>query len=218
MKNYSEALKNCQLFYNIEYENISGMLACLQATTKTYKKNEIILDEGTPTKHIGIVVYGNARLERTDYFGNRSVVAIAEPGEMFAESFACTGAKLPMDIVAETPCEIMYIDCKKIIHTCGNSCDFHNSMIYNLVKILSNKNIALNQKAQITSKRTTREKLMTFLEIQAKKHGSNTFTILYDRQTLADFLEVDRSGLSAEISKLRAEGVIENKKSTFKLL
>lgn len=216
-KNF-DAIKKCKLFDGIQEENISGMLGCLQGNYKSFKKGEIIISEETPITHIGIVVKGIARLERTDYFGNRSIVAIVEPGDMFAESFACAGAKLPMDIVAETDCESLFIDCKKIIHTCANSCAYHEGMIYNLIKILSHKNIALNQKAEITSKRTTREKLMTFLEIQAKKTGKSEFTIGYDRQTLADFLEVDRSGLSAEISKLRREGVIENKKNNFKIL
>ena len=91
-------------------------------------------------------------------------------------------------------------------------------MIFNLLHLVSTHNLMLHQKMQITAKRTTREKLMAYLLIQAKQTGRNIFTIPFDRQGLADYLEVDRSGLSAEISKLRKEGILESEKSTFKLL
>ena len=91
-------------------------------------------------------------------------------------------------------------------------------MISNILKIVATKNIFLNQKTEILSRRSTREKLMAFLMQQAKRHNSNHFTIPYDRQALADFLAVDRSGLSAEISKLRDEGIIKSRKSEFIIL
>ena len=111
----------------------------------------------------------------------------------------------------------MLIDSRKILHPCCNTCEFHSRIIFNLMKSIAAKNLLLNQKIEIISKRTTREKLMAYLMIQAKQHGSS-FTIPYDRQELADFLEVDRSGLSAEISKLRKENVIECKRSFFRFL
>ena len=91
-------------------------------------------------------------------------------------------------------------------------------MIFNLLKVMATKNILLNQKTEITAKRTTREKLMAYLLLQAKRLNRQSFAIPFDRQGLADFLGVDRSGLSAEISKLRAEGVLECRKNQFKLL
>ncbi|HAS78430.1 MAG TPA: Crp/Fnr family transcriptional regulator, partial [Ruminococcus sp.] len=95
---------------------------------------------------------------------------------------------------------------------------FHSRIIFNLMKSIAAKNLLLNQKIEIISKRTTREKLMTYLMMQAKQHNSSSFYIPYDRQTLADFLEVDRSGLSAEISKLRKENIIESKRNFFRLI
>jgi CRP-like cAMP-binding protein len=83
---------------------------------------------------------------------------------------------------------------------------------------VANKNLVLNQKIEITSKRSTRDKLLTYLMFQAEKAGKNRFEIPFDRQELADYLEVDRSGLSAEISKLRKEGILESDKNEFVLL
>ncbi|MBO5060463.1 MAG: Crp/Fnr family transcriptional regulator [Clostridia bacterium] len=219
MKKYFEILRKCPLFNDIKDENLISMLDCLDVKVIPFRKKETIAAEGSPAKYIGIVLSGTAQLERTDYYGNRSIVTSIEASELFGESFACAGAeKIPFDIIAAENAEIMLIDCEKIINPCTNACSFHSQMIFNLLKIVATKNIILNQKAEITAKRTTREKLMTYLLSQAKKSDSNCFTIPYDRQELADYLQVDRSGLSSEISKLREEGIIESKKSRFKLL
>ncbi len=219
MKKYYELLSKCSLFDNIADENLGAMLGCLDVKVKSCAKNEFIFAESSPARYIGILLSGMAQIERTDYYGNRSILTHIEPSELFGESFACASAtKIPIDVVASEDCEVMLIDCNKIVGTCSNACSFHQQMIYNLLKIVATKNILLNQKAEITSKRTTREKLMTYLSLHAKKNSSNSFTIPFDRQQLADYLEVDRSGLSAEISKLRREGVLECKKNIFRLL
>ena len=219
MKKYFDVLRKCPLFYNIAGDDLRSMLACLGAKIAIYNKKEIILAEGDPAFYIGILLCGTARIERTDYYGNRSIVAHVEPGELFGESFACAESeKIPVDVIATESCEVMLIDCKRVINSCGNACAFHNQMIFNLLKVVAIKNIVLNQKVEVCSKRTTREKLMTYLSLHAKRTGCRSFTIPYDRQQLSDYLEVDRSGLSAEISKLRREGIIESRKNHFKLL
>jgi len=112
----------------------------------------------------------------------------------------------------------MLIECNHILHTCSNNCGFHQQLIFNLMKDLATKTILFHQKIEIISKRSTRDKLMTYLMLQAKKEGSDSFDIPFDRQELADYLEVERSGLSAEISKLKKEGIINNQKNHFELL
>ncbi len=219
MENYYEILRSCPLFDDIESENMAAMLGCLGASTKRFAKRETIIDEGSTAKYVGILLSGRAQITSTDFFGNRSIVAEISPTELFGESFACADVKsVPIDVVATEDCEILLIDCKKITHTCARGCDFHRTMIYNLMKVVARKNLVFHQKISITSKRTTREKLMAYLMIQAKRAQSDSFVIPFDRQELADYLEVDRSGLSAEISKLRNEGVLECERNYFKLL
>lgn len=217
MKKYFEILKKCSLFTDITDENLGTMLACLGARVVNFKKNETIISEGSPAKYVGIILSGSAQITKIDYHGNRSIVAKVEPSDIFGEAFACAQIKsIPVDVTATEDTSVMFIDCVRITHSCTNACEFHRQIIFNLVKTLAMKNILYNQKLEITSKRTTREKLMTYLSLQAKK--SSSFTIPFDRQGLADYLEVDRSGLSAEISKLRNEGIIECRKNHFKLL
>ena len=125
---------------------------------------------------------------------------------------------LPVSVVANEPSEIMLIDCSHILHTCSNNCGFHQQLIFNLMKDLAEKTITFHQKMEITSRRTTREKLMAYLMMQSRTAQSSRFDIPFDRQELADYLDVDRSGLSVEISKLKSEGIIENSKNHFVLL
>lgn len=219
MKKYFELLARCPLFEDIRTDEIGAMLGCLDAKVKHFSKGETIFAEEDEATHIGIMLSGEAQIVRTDYHGNRSIISSLEPPELFGEAFACAEVKsLPISVAAARDCDIMLINCRCITRTCQNACDFHGKMIFNLLKIVARKNIQINQRAEIISKRTTRAKLMSYLTFMKKQHGSNYFTIPFDRQELADYLEVDRSGLSAEIGKLRDEGVLESHRSTFKQL
>lgn len=219
MQKYLNILRKCSLFSGIEDANLIKMLTCLGAKTELFDKKYTIIAEGNPAKYIGILLSGSARVVQIDYFGNRSIVAQINAGELFCESFACaeTGA-VPVSVVADEPSEVMLIECSHILHTCSNNCGFHQQLIFNLMKDLATKNIMFHQKIEITSKRTTREKLLAYLIFCAKRENSRVFDIPFDRQALADYLEVDRSGLSAEISKLRAEGILACRKNRFEIL
>ncbi len=219
MEKYLEIIKSCPLFEGIANEHLPTMLGCLGATIEHFDKKYTIMAEGNPAKYIGIVLTGSAQIIQIDYYGNRSILSGIGPSEMFAEAFACAEIpSIPVSVIANEPCDVMLINCSHILHTCQNNCGFHQQLIFNLMKDLALKTLLFHQKIEITSKRTTRDKLMAYLFFQAKKAGSNRFSIPFDRQELADYLEVDRSGLSAEISKLRREGVLESHKKQFELL
>ncbi len=219
MEKYFEILKKCPLFYDIEEKDLAKMLICLGAKIESFDKKYTIIAEGNPAKYIGIVLSGSAQISSTDYYGNRSILGNIEPSQVFAEAFACAGVRsVPVTVTANEPCCVMLIDCDHILHTCSNNCGFHQKLIFNLMKDLAIKTLMFHQKIEITSKRTTREKLMTYLMMCAKKAGNSNFDVPFDRQELADYLEVDRSGLSAEISKLKKEGIINSSKKHFELL
>lgn len=218
MKDYFDRLCACPLFRDIERQELAKALECLSARVSSLAKGEVVLSEGDPANDVGIVLSGKLQIVRTDFFGNRSILAHLVPGELFGESFACAGVKeVPVTVAAVENAEVMLIDCLKITRSCGNTCHFHQRMIFNLLQIVAAKNLVFHQKIEVTSKRTTREKLMTYLTLQAKQQGSLEFEIPYDRQELADYLEVERSGLSAEIGKLRRQGIIETERRSFKI-
>ena len=219
MKKNLDLLRQCPLFSQIEDESLKEMLGCLGAEEFSYKRGDTVQAEGDRAKYLGIVLKGRVQLVRTDYYGNRSILASIEPPQLFGEAFAWAGLKLlPVDVVAAEDTELLLIEARRIVHPCGKACTFHCQIIQNLLHIVAMKNLLLHQKIEITSKRSTREKLMTYLLLQAKQAQGRTFTIPYDRQELADYLGVERSGLSMEISRLRKEKVLECSRSTFTLL
>ena len=219
MKKYLKILKNCPLFMEIEEENLLRMLTCLGARIVSFDKKYTVLAEGSPAKYIGIVLSGSVQVTQVDYYGNRSILSELGTAQVFGEAFACAEiSAIPVTVIANEACEVMLIEADHILHTCNNNCGFHQQLIFNLMKDLATKTIVFHQRIEITSKRSTKEKLMTYLMLRAKETGSNAFEIPFDRQELADYLEVDRSGLSAEIGKLRREGVLDSEKNYFKLL
>lgn len=217
-KNYS-ALEKCPLFSGITEGNLYALLDCLGVKVAEYSKNQTVFCEGDEAKYLGIVLTGEVQIARTGMLGNRTILATVGPSQLFGEAFACAGlTEILVSVVASKDCEVMLIDAKRITQSCTNACSFHSKLIFNLLKVVAKKNILFHEKIEVTSKRTTHEKLMTYLLLQAKKAGSNTFSIPYNRQELADYLEVERSGLSSEISKMRKEGIIESRRNLFKLL
>ena len=219
MKKYLPILQKSPLFFGVEKDDILPMLECLDGTLRICPKGSIVFAEGDRPTHLGVVLEGEVRITRTDYYGNRSIVAAVKASQVFGETFACAEVQsLPVDIMAAADSILLMIDVRRIISTCCNACTFHNRIIYNLMKQTAAKNLMFHRKLEITSKRTTRDKLMTYLLMTAKEQGSSSFEIPYDRQELADYLEVDRSGLSAEIGKLRREGILTAEKNRFTLL
>jgi len=219
MKKYMEILKKCPLFSGIDETDLETMLGCLGAKVETFDKRYTILPEGSAGKYVGIVLSGSVSIEQLDIYGNRSILSMVTPSRIFAEAFACAGvAAIPVSVVANEESEIMFINIERILNTCSNNCRFHNALIRNLMHDLAEKTLMFHRKIDIISKRTTREKLLTYLNYESKSQGRMSFDIPFDRQGLADYLEVDRSGLSLEISKLRNEGILENRKNHFTLL
>ena len=219
MKKYLPILQKSPLFAEVGKDDILPVLECLDGTLCICPKGSIVFAEGDRPTHLGVVLEGEVRITRTDYYGNRSIVAAVKASQVFGETFASAEVQsLPVDVIAAADSILLMIDVRRIISTCCNACTFHNRIIYNLMKQTAAKNLMFHRKLEITSKRTTRDKLMTYLLMTAKEQGSSSFEIPYDRQELADYLEVDRSGLSAEISKLRREGVLTAEKNRFTLL
>ncbi len=219
MEKYLKILGKCPLFFGIGEAELLHMLGCLRAKTEFFDKKCTVFAEGTRAKYIGIVLSGSVQMTQVDFYGNRSIFSIIGEGQVFAEAFACAEVEeMPVDVVANEPSEIMIIESARVMHSCERNCDFHRQLIFNLMKDLAKKTITFHNKIDVTSKRTTREKLIAYLMHEAKRAGSNSFEIPFDRQELADYLEVERSGLSSEIGKLKREGVLESNRKHFTLL
>ena len=218
MKNYIHILKRTKLFAGVGDDEISAMLSCLGARLYNYKKGEYVLRQGEHLSDIIVLVEGNLHIQKDDYWGNRSILGQVDVGEMFGEAYVApeSGALLN-DVVATENSTVIFFDVRKVITTCSSGCRFHSVIVQNMFFAISDKNRKLVQKLGHMSKRTTREKLISYLSEESKKQNSSNFTIPFNRQQLADFLSVDRSAMSNELCKMRDEGLIEFDKNYFKL-
>jgi CRP-like cAMP-binding protein len=213
-----ELEKNVKLFDQISANDLPSMLSCLGAKYKHYKKGSIVLHAEDQMDHVGVVLRGAVLIVKEDFAGNRSIIDRIEQFGVFGEAFACAGIqKSPVTVVASDNSELMWIQFRRIVNTCSMNCMFHGKLIANMMKLLAIKNLHMDQKLEITSKRNIRDKLTAYLVRQAKEAGSFEFTIPLSRSELADYLYVDRSALSRELSKMRDEGLVEFNKNHFRI-
>lgn len=219
METTFEILSQCPLFAGITQPEMTAMIRCLGGKITGIAKGDPVFLEGDPARFVGVVLSGAVQVVRDDYYGNRSVLTVVSPGGLFAEAFACAGLEtLPVSAVALQPSTVLFLDCQRILTGCAQACPFHSRLVHNLLQGIAKKNLVLTRKIRCMSQKTTREKLMAFLLDQAKQQGSAEFVIPYDRQALADYLGVERSAMSAEISKMKNAGLIDSSGSFFRVL
>ena len=219
MEKYISVLEKTRMFENISRDEIRSMLSCLQAKIKSYKKGELVFAAGDRIDRITMLMEGSLHIRRDDYWGNRVIINIVKPGDMFGESYLSRQDEAILnDVVAVEDSVVMFFDVKKVLTTCSAACHFHSMVVQNLFFAISDKNRDLVRKIGHMSKRTTRDKLISYLSEEAGRQGSSQIIIPLNRQQLADFLCVDRSAMSNELSKMRDEGMLEFEKNRFTLL
>ncbi|MGD9559898.1 MAG: Crp/Fnr family transcriptional regulator [Oscillospiraceae bacterium] len=215
---YLDILASCPLFAHIDAGSLPDMLDCLAARQRHYAKGAMVLSAGRALPAVGIVLSGGVHVLQEDYWGNRAILAHIAPGGLFGEAFACAGVgQLPVSVQAVAPTDILLVDVQKIITVCSSACAFHTRLVQNLLQLLAQKNVSLTQKIEIITQRSTRKKLLAYLSRQAQAAHSHRFQIPFNRQELADYLAVDRSALSAELSKMQQEGILQYDKNHFQL-
>ena len=211
-------LRTSGIFSGISAEETEKMLHCLEVRPETFQKDEYILRAGDRVEAFGLVITGKVMIIQEDFWGNRNILAAVGAGHCFAETFACSpGAVLNVSVIAETNVQVLFLNVKRILTTCPSTCSHHSRMIRNLLSELAEKNLRLNEKITHLGQRSRRAKILSYLSAEAQRHGSAEFDIAFSRQQLADYLSVDRSGLSMELSRMQEEGLLEYRKNHFVL-
>lgn len=212
-------LSNTILFQGTSPQEIEDMLGCLQAERKTFQKGEIIYHMGDAVPAMGLVLSGSVSIENDDIWGNKSILDTASVGQVFAETYACVPAEpMMVSVVASEKTEVLFLNVSRILQVCSNNCSHHGKIIRNLLSISARKNLNLSRRIFHTSTKSIRGRLLSYLSYQAMKNGSKTFDIPFSRQQLADYLSVDRSALSNELSKMQKDGLLKANRSHFVLL
>lgn len=213
-----EELAGNALFRGVTAEEVGEMLSCLDARRVRYAQGEFVMREGEPARQLGVVLEGAVTMERTDAWGSTSILGRAAFGETFAEAFACAGeAPLGVDVRAATDCAVLLLDVARVLKTCPSACAFHARLVRNLLGAVARRNLALSEKIDAITPRTIRARILRYLSAQARRTGSRHVTVPFSRQQLADYLCVDRSALSHELSKMRGEGLVDFHRNDFTL-
>ncbi|MBQ9002234.1 MAG: Crp/Fnr family transcriptional regulator [Eggerthellaceae bacterium] len=214
----SELLTKTALFRQSTVDEIEGMLGCLGVRRRSFAAGERIHRMGECIREVGLVLEGSVRIENVDVWGNVSVMGTRGPGEMFGEAYAAVPAEpLMVDVVAAEDCRIMFLTVAKVLTTCPRACPNHARASANLTGIIAQQNLALSRRIFHVAPKTIRGKVLAYLSDQSERAGSPEFDIPYDRQQLADYLGVDRSALSAELSRMAREGILQTRRSHFVL-
>lgn len=203
-------LTTTPLFRGMEPQDISSMLCCLRARQQSFAKGQVIYQAGDCVTAMGMVLEGSVRIQRDDFWGNTSILSVLQPGQMFAETYACVPHEpLMVSVVAEQPSTVLFLETPRMLQVCSNGCTFHQKLVENLLMISAEKNLSLSRKIACTTAKTIRGRLLTYLSHQAQRQQSASFQIPFQRQQLADYLNVERSALSNELSKMQRDGLLK---------
>ena len=216
-----EILKTVQtpLFAGIAPQDRMTMLGCIGYHITAYSKGDIIALENEKIHYVGIVLSGVVDMVKEDLWGNKTLLVRARQNDLFGETFACGSDNLSVvTFVAAEAARVLFIPFCKAMHNCANGCDFHHKLTENMVRSIADKNRDLMRKLEIVSKRTTREKLLTYLSLQAQLQNTRYFEIPLGRIELAEYLCVDRSAMTRELVKMKDEGLIDFDRNCFKML
>ena len=218
MKKYLPVLRGCPFFKGLDDDEILSILHCVNASAIFAKQGSYIFRAGDSTEVMGLVVSGCVLIIQEDLWGHRNILAKCQTGDFFGEPYAASsGAVLNISVAADEDCEILLLNVKRLLSTCPTACGHHQKLIRNLVSVLANKILILNDKITHVGKRSTRDKILSYLSTESIRQASLSFDIPFDRQQLADYLCIDRAAMSTEISKLQKEGYLKTNKNHFEL-
>ena len=218
MKDFLSVIRASQLFSGISEDELTAMLTCLDTRQTNFPKDTFLMRVGDTADSIGLLLEGSALIIQEDIWGNRNILSKAGPGQTFAAAYACApGSVLNVSVVAETPVTAMFLNVGRVLNVCPSACAHHSRIIRNLLGELAEKNLRFSEKLTHMGQRTTRAKLMSYFSAEAQRLGKYEFDIPFSRQQLADYLAVERSGLSLELGKMKNDGILDFHKNHFVL-
>lgn len=209
-------LANTQLFRGISECEIEELLLCLGAHERNFQKGDVIFRAGSPVDEFGLVLSGSVNIVVNLYWGNSIIFGHVGKGEVFSENYAAVpGKELLCDVVACEDTHVLFLKMQSVMTTCRKGCAYHNRIIQNMLRISAQKNLNMSSRMMHTASKSLRERLLSYFSEQALERGSAHFTIPFNRQQLADYLAVNRSAMSNELSKMQEEGLITFRKNEF---
>ncbi|MCD7947691.1 MAG: Crp/Fnr family transcriptional regulator [Oscillospiraceae bacterium] len=213
-----EVLRAAPLFRGMMQEDIAAMLTCLHAQRRHCRRGETLLLAGDRPEHVGIVLSGRLRVVKDDVDGNRSLLATLGEADLFAEALCCAGAEeSPVTVLADTNATVLLLRFSRILHTCPNTCAFHQALIANMLRVVAQKNLSLQSRMELLGAKSIQSKVMGYLNTYARQRG-RSFSVPHNREEMASYLCVERSALSHTLMRMKRDGLIDYRKDQFTLL
>lgn len=213
-------ISHLPLFDRISPADCTLLFDCLGCRIRQYKKDSHIRMDGELAGNIGAVINGDIHMYKEDLWGNRTLLSYMKEGDVFGENFSFGGedfVKTGITFLAAAPTLVLYLPARRILHPCKNACPFHHQLAGNVFAMISAKNRRLMERIEVSSQGSVREKILACLSLEARRQGSASFRMPLRRSEMAEYLCVNRSALSRELSALRAEGLIDFEKDRFTL-
>ncbi len=213
-------ISSLPLFDGISSQDCSLLFECLGCRLRRYKKDDYILLEKELFENVGAVLEGGVRTYKEDVWGNRTLLAYMKPGDIFGENIAFMeneGERQGISFISSASTLVLFLPASRILHPCTNSCSFHHKLSRNIFKMISEKNRRFMEKIEITSRGSIREKILAYLSMEARRQGASSFRIPLSRTEMAEFLCINRSAMTRELTALKNDGLIDFDKNYFSL-
>lgn len=208
---------NSELFKNVSEEEFLKMEKCFNMKRLSFKKDQTILSNTKNAGTVGIVIEGTVELIRIDYMGTRTILAEYEQGDVFGDVFSnISGGEI--SIISKVDSEIIFLDYDHLINRCKKNCSYHNTVIQNMIEILSKRIFIQNERIEILTKRSIRDKLLEYFNTLSKKTRSKTIYLPFTYTDLADYLSIDRASMMREIKNLKDDQMIRTQNKMIKIL
>lgn len=208
----------CPLFKDINHSELLHLLTCLNIHTKSFKSNEYVYLAGDEINYIIIILSGSVELAKENLAGNRHIVDYLGESDLFGEGTVCTQTRIsPISAVVKEDATLLFIPYEKVTVSCGHACSFHNRLVRNMMLLLGEKNFIMTKKMDLLMLKGMREKIATYLINESQIQNNLTFNISLNRTELAEYLNVSRTSMSRELSRMQAEGIIDFYQNTFRI-
>ncbi len=216
---YIQILMKSPIFRGIKEEEVVALTKCLDCKVKSYNLGEYIFHMHDEVEYIGVVIEGCVEIIKENISGEKHIMTFLEEANIFGEAIVCTSSRVAtVAAIAHTDVVVTLIPYKRVIQSCNTACVFHNKLVSNMLRILADKNELLNMKMEILLLKGMRAKIATYLLREAESKNNFAFNITPNREALAEFLNVSRTSMCRELTRMKDDNLIDFYKNTFKLL
>ena len=210
-------ISSLPLFKGISPAEYGEMMVPGRVRTADFEKGETVFHAGDATGEFCVLLFGEVHVESIDLWGNRVILHSIPAGHAFAETYALCGVPMMADVIAVQPSRVLFIRLAALLDEANSAQPWYPKLLRNLTLLFARKNLAWSGRVFCLSAKGIRSRVMMYLSAQAAQAGSTEFSIPFDRQQLADYLNVERSALPKELGRMRNEGILTFRKNHFQL-